>query len=207
MAIQNYGDLKSSVATWLNRADLTSYIPDFIRLGEQRIFYGGESPYQTEPVRVPAMQTRETGTITSSAIAYPTRFLEVIGLSANSGGTVWTLDYATPILYASKSQSAGLPSVYALINNTIATAPTSSAGYTLDYYQAFANLSSDTDTNWLLTNLPGIYLYAALIETAPFLGDAPMFTSWMNMYASMVAAANRTTRKPAGGTMATRVVM
>jgi hypothetical protein len=34
-----------------------------------------------------------------------------------------------------------------------------------------------------------------------------MFTSWMNMYASMVAAANRTTRKPAGGTMATRVVM
>jgi len=206
MALTNYGDLKTSIGTWLNRADLTSYIPDFIRLAEQRIFYGAEAPYPSEPVRVPAMQTRETGSISSSAIAYPTRFLEVIGLSANSGGMAWALDYVSPVHFTEQSQGSSVPSVYTFINNTIATAPTGSASYTLDYYQAFANLSSDTDTNWLLTNVPALYLYGALIESAPFLGDVPMFTAWTNMYASAVAAANRTTKKPAGGTLATRVV-
>ena len=34
MAITTYSELKSSVADWLNRDDLTSVIPDFIALSE-----------------------------------------------------------------------------------------------------------------------------------------------------------------------------
>ena len=37
MALTSYSELKSSLADWLNRDDLTSVIPDFISLAEAQI--------------------------------------------------------------------------------------------------------------------------------------------------------------------------
>ena len=37
MAITTYAELKSSIANWLNRDDLTAVIPDFIALAEAQI--------------------------------------------------------------------------------------------------------------------------------------------------------------------------
>ena len=34
MAITTYAELKTAIANWLNREDLTSVIPDFISLAE-----------------------------------------------------------------------------------------------------------------------------------------------------------------------------
>jgi hypothetical protein len=206
MAINTYGTLKTAVATWLNRADLTSYIPDLIALAEQRINYGSDGQYISQPLRVPAMQARATGTITSGAISYPTRFLEPIRIVATSGTTSWPLDYVAPPAFTTASNSSGTPSVYTLLNNEIQTAGTGSYAYTLDYYQAFAALSSDSDTNWLLTNAPGIYLYATLIEAAPFLGDSQTMQTWLTMLNSSIAAVNRSTKYQGGGSLVTRVV-
>ena len=38
MSLSNYADLKAAVATWVNREDLTTTIPDFIRLAEARVY-------------------------------------------------------------------------------------------------------------------------------------------------------------------------
>lgn len=206
MSINTYGTLKTAVATWLNRADLTSYIPDLITLAEQRINYGSDGQYLSQPLRVPAMQARATGTITSGAISYPTRFLEPIRLVVASGGTSWTLDYVAPPTFTTSANSSGLPSYYTLLNNQIETAGTGTADYTLDYYQAFSSLSADADTNWLLTNAPGIYLYATLIEAAPFLGDSQTMQTWLTMLNSSIAAVNRSTKYQGGGSLVSRVV-
>ena len=53
MAITNYSELQSAVATWLDRTDLADVMPDFIALGENYINYGGGSG---EPLRVREMQ-------------------------------------------------------------------------------------------------------------------------------------------------------
>ena len=37
MALTTYNELKTSLADWLNRQDLTSTIPDFISLAEAQI--------------------------------------------------------------------------------------------------------------------------------------------------------------------------
>ena len=37
MALDTYSSLKTAVATWLHRADLASYITDFVTLAEERI--------------------------------------------------------------------------------------------------------------------------------------------------------------------------
>lgn len=206
MAITNYGELKTAVASWLNRADLTAYIPDFIRLAEQRISYGSEDPWPTVPLRIPAMQTQETGSITNSSIAFPTRFLEPIRLAASSGGFSWSLGYVSPERFSELESSASTPTKYTYLNNAIKTAGTGAASYTLDYYQAFASLSADLDTNWVLTNAPGIYLYAALIESAPFLGDTPTLVGWLAALRSSIAAVNQSTKRQGGGSLAAQVV-
>ena len=207
MSISTYGELKTAVGAWLNRADLTSYIPDFIRLGEQRINYGSDEPFPSTPLRVPAMQTRETGTIASNAIAFPTRFLEPIRIAGSSGGSDWSLMYISPERFSEHSNSSSVPTTYTYLNNQIETSGTGAASYILDYYQAFASLSADADTNWLLANAPGVYLYASLIESAPFLGDLQMLNSWLAMLKSQIAAVNRATKYQGGGSLATRVVM
>lgn len=207
MSIATYVDLKNSVASYLNRSDLTSYIPDFIALCERRLWYGGEDPYPSQPVRVPAMQARSTGTITSNAIAFPTRYLEPIRLAGSSGGQNWTITYVSPASYAEASNSTGLPTVYTYLNNEIETAGTGNASYTLDYYQAFASLSADADTNWLLTNAPDVYLFGALLEAAPFVGDATQVSGWYGMFKSGVSSINRASKHQAGGAVVARVIV
>jgi hypothetical protein len=206
MSISNYANLKMAVATWLNRADLDSYIPDFIRLGEQRIFYGGSEAMPSLPLRVPAMQARATGQIANNEIAFPERFLEPIRIAGSSGGFNWSLHYASPDSFAEQSSSAGLPTIYTLLNNSIQTAGSGAANYTMDYYQALASLTADSDTNWVLQNAPGVYLYAALIESAPFIGDSALVTQWHSMFSSAVNSINRATKYHAAGALVARVV-
>jgi hypothetical protein len=117
------------------------------------------------------------------------------------------LNYLSPQRFSEYINSGGQPTVYTIMNNQIETAGTGAADYIHDYYQAFATLTSDTDTNWVLTNAPGVYLYAALIESSPFLVDMGMFNGWLAMYKSQVASLNHTTKRYAGGSLAARVVM
>ena len=96
MAIDTYGNLKTAVANYLNRSDLTSYIPDFITLALQRLNYGAETPFPSQPLRIPAMQEQDTGTIANGSIAFPTGFLEPIRVAASSNGATWSLLYVPP---------------------------------------------------------------------------------------------------------------
>jgi hypothetical protein len=203
VSLANFGDLKSAVALYLNRSDLTSYIPDFVHLAESRIAYGSDAPYPSPPVRVPVMQNRATGTI-SGAIAYPTGFLELILLRISSGATNWKADYADSGTFTDYSNSPDTPKVYTFLNNQIELAGTGSGSYTLDYYKKLDAFSADADTNTLLTTSPAVYLFGTLLESAPFLMDqqtAALLPGWFGMYKSAVSSLNRTTLKPAGGTL------
>lgn len=199
MSVSTYGDLKTQIAAFLNRSDLTSYIPDFIRSAERRISYGSSEPYSSPPLRIPAMQQQTTGTISSSTIAFPTGFLEIIRLAARSGSTIWQLEGADLGTYTKylntelTNNFTDLPTVYVLLNNSIQTAGPGAADYTLDYYKAFTSFAADADTNWLLTNASDVYLYGALLESAPFLMDAQssnLLPAWYGMFKSAISSLN-----------------
>ena len=204
MSINTYGNLKAQVAYFLNRTDLAAYIPDLIVLGEQRIYYGADDPWQSQPLRVPAMQTRTTGSISASAIAFPSDYLEPIRIAASSGGQTWPLAYVSPEMF--DQSSAAVPTTYTVLNNTIETAGTGSASYTLDYYGKFDTLSADEDTNWLLTNAPGVYLYGSLLESTAFLDlDPGRMAQWHSVYKAAISSLNRATKYQGSG-LAARVV-
>ena len=157
MAIGTYGQLKTAIASWLKRSDLTDIIPDFIGLAESNI---------RRDVRCRAMEQIATGTLAASTRALPTRFLEARNVALNG----YPQKYITPQEYADQTDwDAGNYTV----KGELFYFQSSTATYSIDYWQAFEPFDTDSDTNWLLTNAPEVYLWAALAEAKTYIEGDP----------------------------------
>ena len=62
------------------------------------------------------------------------------------------------------------------------TSPTASYDYVLTYFQSIPALGNAATTNWLLTREPSLYLYGALIEASPYIGDDARAATWATQY-------------------------
>lgn len=189
MAISTFGELKASIATYLARSDLTASIPDFVKLAEQRINYGSGEPgdmYFSRALRIRQMaQVDEDLTISSDATALPSGFLELRHIRMDQA-TDQVLEYVTPDQLRRKYDSAatGVPRLCYVDGESLVVWPSPDASYTakITYWKAFDAFSSDSDTNWLLTNAPGAYLYGALLEAAPFLREPERLSEFFALY-------------------------
>ena len=184
MAISTYTELKSTIANWLNRSDLTSEISDdFIKLVEADL---------NAKLRIRQMEQLDTITIDSETETVPTGFIAVRSFYILSGGTKYHLNYITPAnLYAIKGGSTtGIPRVYSIESDNgteqfrFGPAPdTTYTGY-LQYYKAFTPLSSGNASNYILASHPSVYLYGSLFHAANFIGgiDQAQVQNWLAMY-------------------------
>lgn len=195
MAISTYAELKTALANFSNRSDLTSRIPEFVALAETRIFYGNqEAPFISEPLRVRAMETSADLTISSQNVALPTRYLALRRqyISGDSGGSIGML---SPDAFWGKYSGAawsGRPVNFTVEGENFVFGPSPDGTYTGKclYWQKFAALSGDSDTNWLLTNAPGAYLQGALIELYDYLKDFEAKGQAHNAFAGVINALN-----------------
>ena len=198
MAISTYAELKTAVANWLQRDDLTSRIPEFIAMAEDRIRLDTR-------IRVRAMETTDaTFNIDARTETLPTRFLGVRRFYLNTS-PVRLLEYMGPADFWSRwaGSTTGEPVAYTIEGENFVFGPAPSGTYTgtILYYQSFAALSADGDTNWILTNARGLLLYGALAESAPFLGDDPRLMTWAALYddtADKIEKSNKRDRHPSG---------
>jgi hypothetical protein len=185
MAIATYSDLQTSVANWLKRSDLTSIIPDFITLAEARIARDLRLRRQVTNTALSTVAGTQTVTL-------PSDFLEMENITLTNTTPPAALSVVTPEIMDRKFPSGyanGQPVVYTIVGDAIQLGPTPDAVYTvsLDYYQRFAALST-TPINWLLTNHPGVYLFGALAEGAPYLMEDERTPLWDTKYRAEVAA-------------------
>ena len=180
MAITTYAELKSSIANWLNRDDLTSVIPDFISLTEAGI---------NRDLRHYKMVNRVDATLDSRYVQMPADWLETVRFGITSG-TTYRLELVSRddmLEYRQNtSDIAGIPKFYANIGDTIEVFPTPAAEYQmqLQYYAKTPALSDSNTTNWLLTDAPDIYLYGALVQAAPYLNDDARTQTWAALYSA-----------------------
>ena len=179
MALSTYSELKTSVADWLNRADLTSTVPDFISLAEAQI---------ERKLRTRQMIVRADATIDTEYSAVPADFLEVKSLKLQTNPvtplqfeTIDSLDNLQS-QYASSSK----PRYFSIVGGQIRTVPLPDGEYSaeLTYYAKLSKLSSTNTTNWLLTAAPDVYLYGALLQAAPYLKDDARISVWATLYTS-----------------------
>lgn len=172
MSIATFADLKSQIATALNRSNLTSQIPVFVQLAETRISYGSkEGALTCEPLRIRAMETSADVAISGQTAALPTGYLQARRFYLNTD-PVQELTYIVPDifwrLYAGRG--TGQPTHFTVEGENFLFGPTPDSTYTGKslYYKKFDALSADADTNWLLTNAPAVYLHGALMEAYRF---------------------------------------
>ena len=175
--ITNYTELKSAIADWLLRDDLTAVIPTFISLSEAQI--------QRE-VRDFRMVKRATAQIDSGYSAVPADWLQNIRFQLNTD-PITTLEYVTPDQAAEEAHiypGSRRPAFFTMIGEEFQVVPAPDAEYDgeLTYYAKVPALSASNATNWLLTEAPDIYLYGALLQAAPYLSDDQRIGVWGGLY-------------------------
>jgi len=182
MALTNYTTLKTSIANWLNRSDLTDEIADdFIKLTEADF---------NSKLRVRKMIAQSSFTIDTETEALPTGFLQVRDIYILNGNTKVPLTYTTPSQMDSTvgTSTTGLPNSYTILGDTFRFSPKPDASYTayINYYKSFDALSDTNTTNYILTTHPAIYLYGSLFHAANFLGgiNPQQVQTWQQMYAT-----------------------
>lgn len=187
MAISTYNELKTAVANWINRSDLTDRIPEFIALAEANI---------ARDVRARFMEKRVTATVESQYEELPSDLIELRNIQINSD-PIQRLEYMLPEAIDAHVTGTGKPKYYTVLGTELQLAPTPDAEYTVEiaYYARPTAFSADADTNDLLTNYPGLYLYGALLAAEPFLHNDERLATWSALYQREVESINRTDRR------------
>ena len=171
MAITTYSTLKSAVADFVHRSDLTTVIETCISLVEADI---------AVDVRCQAMETIASGNLTGATLAFPSRMIEARRLLI--AGDVYR--YVTPEVFSEVSANGSTDHVYTIVGQAFyILRGASGMAYTLTYWAKFTSLSSERDaTNWLIINHPDVYLYGTLRHVCLFLVDDPAAAKYFELY-------------------------
>jgi len=179
--ITNYSTLKSTIADYLNRADLTSQIETFIQFAEADL---------NTRLRCREQIVRAEATSSAEYVQLPADWLEAINLHIVGGQQPLryvTLDEADII---NKEQIYTAPHFYSLMNGAIEIIPEPADDIDIEmiYYAKIPALTDVNTTNWLLTKAPDVYLYGALTHAAPFLMDDQRIAVFAQIYLARVQA-------------------
>ena len=201
MAISTYAELKTSIANWLNRSDLTSEISgDFIKLAEADF---------NAKLRIRQMEQIDTLTINAETVSVPSGFIAVRSLYLLVSSTKYPLEYITPgnMFEIRGGSRTGRPRSYTIESDNgteqfrFGPAPdTSYTGY-LSYYKNITTLSDSNTSNYILANHPAIYLYGSLYHASNFLGgiEPNQAQNWLAMYSSALERCENNDRQDSYG--------
>jgi hypothetical protein len=178
MALSTYADLQTTIASYLGRSDLTTQIPDFIRLAEDRL---------RRELRIRQMLKVVTSPTTSgdATVSLPADFLQIRDIHID-GNPLYTLEYMSPSVFYRNSRSveSGVPVNYTVLASEFIFAPKPDAVYTLKmlYYAAPTYLSGANTSNVFLANCVDALLYGALAEAEPYLMNDARIPVWASLY-------------------------
>ena len=187
MSFTSYSDLQTTIAGYLARSDLTTQIPDFIRLAETRL---------RRDLRIRQMlKSVTTQTVAAdSTVELPSDFLEVRDFVV-VGSPVVPLNYYSPSAFSRNTRSweSGKPKDYTVLATDFQLAPIPDSNYTVKmfYFAAPTFLSDSNTSNAFLANTPDALLYGALLEAAPYLMDDARINTWGTMFDRAMASITR----------------
>jgi hypothetical protein len=180
MAITTYAQLKTALADWSNRSDLTSYLGDFITLAEARL---------NDMLLLKNMESEESLTLTQDQnyVTLPTGYVSDIALWLIVDGERVLLDKVLPEQLPYHTDSTQ-PQRWAIDGANIRFDCPAGEAYSAKFRMVKAsNLSDSVTTNYLLTKRPDVYLAACLVELARFIDDINMYEKWESKFLSSTA--------------------
>ncbi len=186
MAFTSYSDLKTTIANYLARSDLTDVIPDFIRLAEERL----RRDLRTRQMLVVATASTVGG---ESKVGLPADFLEMRDIHLNTN-PITSLSYEAPNTFYSSSRptESGIPRIYTVLASELQFAPIPDTAYTVQmlYYAKPVLMSDSNVSNTFLLNYPDALLYAALGEAESYLMNDARLQVWASLYDRAITSIN-----------------
>jgi hypothetical protein len=186
MAISTYSDLKTAVADYLARTDLTSKIPDFITFAENRL---------RRDLRIRQMLKLVNAAMTAndSTLSLPSDFLEMRDIHLNTTPNS-ALEYLSPNIFYRNADATntGIPKRYTLLASDFQFAPIPDSAYNVRmlYYAAPAYLSDSNTSNVFLANCADALLYASLGEAEPYIMNDERLNTWAALYQRAIDTIN-----------------
>lgn len=191
--ITTFGTLKSEILALIGRAPA-----DFVyQIVTQEI---------NRDLRLLEMQSTSTKAEAAS-ITLPTDFIEMEAVYRDKDPRTILAPTTVDMIHRDY-ETTGTPTHYAIADGVMLLNKPGSASNNLElrYYAELALLSANDDTNEVLTEYPGIYLYGALFHHAMGVGD-PRQDPWGAAYnrAKMLAQQSDTKARMAGTASQPRV--
>jgi hypothetical protein len=176
-AFTSYDNLKTNIADYLARSDLTEKIPMFVSLAEKRL---------NRDLRLRQTLQQSTYSLTSGyKVPTPADFLEMKDIHIDANPVV-NLNFKTVSQFyrLSNVSGSGVPINYTLVSDNfmLAPRPTGSSTINMTYYKVPKVLSDTNPSNEYLEACPDLLLYASLTEAAPFLMDDARINTWESLY-------------------------
>ena len=176
-AFTSYENLKTNIADYLARSDLTDKIPMFVSLAEKRL---------NRDLRLRQTLQQSTYSMESGYnVPTPQDFLEMKDIHIDANPIV-NLNFKTVSQFyrLSNVSGDGVPVNYTLVsdNFVLAPRPTGSSVINMTYYKIPQVLSDTNPSNEYLEVCPDLLLYASLVESAPYLLDDARLATWEALY-------------------------
>lgn len=197
MAISTYSELKTEIASFYNRTDLTSELDNFIDLCEAEL--------QTE-VKVLEFETDGTLTITGGVATLPSGWLGARSLVLQSNPKR-VLRYITPDkLETINASSPAMVTYYTITGSQIKFADDGDGTLIATYMARFTPLSDSNTSNAILANFPNAYLFGCLKYAAIYCKDVPGVQGYGTLFQDAIDKINKNDkqRKYAGVTLEVR---
>ena len=186
MPFGTYGQLLTAISDWLERTDLASYLPDFVRLGEIRV---------QRDLKLRFTEKTITGTLTGAPVEFlpmPSDFISARFMRIDTNPPFY-LDLMSPDKITDLKAGGGTVAAgFAMVGLNMMLGPPhgSDDNYTLIYQSGIPALSTiyppnttnTNNTNWLLQNAPDLLLFAALLQATPFIKDDNRIQIWSAAY-------------------------
>jgi hypothetical protein len=171
MPLQTYTDLTGAIASWLQRSDLASLLPNFVQLFEA---------CANRRLRVRQQEATVPLTPTSGVVALPSDYLAWRRLTW-TGNPRQELGYVEPswLQAAYPDAPTDIPRVFTIEGGNIRTMPLDPSNTALElvYFQQIPSLAANS-TNWLMTANPDLYLFGALTEAQAYTVNAETAALW-----------------------------
>ena len=207
MALANLGELRTAVLGL--RTDMAArFAAEILPLAEQRIFYG-DGPLA--PLRVLPMEVSDDLVFSEGEATLPADFLDKRALYwTGTGRQTVSLSYEPPSVFYPQAycrQGGPFPVAYTLEGNTVKVSPSLTGEATLLYYARPPAMASDGDSNAILANWPGVYLFSCQMDLYRLLRNDGELAKVRQFYADALGAANRQAlvARTFGGTLKKRV--
>lgn len=182
MTLTTYAGLREAVGAWMNRADLTTRIPDFIAMVEAKLNRTLE-----DNVNMSALTTLR---FTSNSKTPPDDLHSIKALSYSSG-IGGRLQFIPIAQFDALPTQTGTPRLFTRKAGKIYIWPTPGSETVLNLSYRIKLDAANLGPNWLLEGNPDVYLFGALLEASSFMLEDERVPMWRERYETAISEINK----------------